>query len=388
MAEHGRLKAFLARFLAVAILAFGLGVGPAVPAWAQAAATPSPFTVRDVAVDQTAANAGAAREAAILDGQRQALRRLFERLVPRSDLAKAPRVPDARLTDLVENFEVQSERSSAVRYLATLTVRFRAAAIRGLLREANLAFAETYAKPMLVLPLLRQAGVVLLWDEPNPWRVAWANLPPTDGLVQLYYPRGDLSDIADISAEQAARGDEARVTAISSRYGASGALVALASIEPGPNATELLQVSLSRFGAAASDLTVVESFTSQQGEDTAALMTRAAAQIVRSVEERWKADVLQRFGQEAKLMATVPLTDVADWVAVRNKLGDVAAVRRIDLIAMTRNVAVVEIQYGGDEQSLKLALAQKDLSLDEVGGTVWELKLQRQAGAGAPAPKP
>ena len=165
--------------------------------------------------------------------------------------------------------------------------------------------------------------------------------------------------------------------------------MALASIEPGPNSTELLQVSLSRFGAAASDLTVVESFTSQQGEDTAALMARAAGQIVRSVEERWKADVLQRVGgAEAKLMATVPLTDVADWVAVRTKLGDVAAVRRIDLIAMTRNVAVIEIHYGGDEQSLKLALAQKDLSLDEAAGTVWELKLQRQAGAGAPAPKP
>ena len=54
---------------------------------------------------------------------------------------------------------------------------------------------------------------------------------------------------------------------------------------------------------------------------------------------------------------------------------------------MTRNVAVVEIHYGGDEQSLKLALAQKDLSLDEAG-TVWELKLQRQPGTGASAPKP
>ncbi len=148
-----------------------------------------------------------------------------------------------------------------------------------------------------------------------------------------------------------------------------------------------MQVSLSRFGAAASDLTVVESFTSQQGEDTAALMARGAAQIVRSVEERWKTDVLQSFGQEARLLATIPLSDVADWVSVRTKLADVAAVRRTDLIAMTRNVAVVEIHYGGDEQSLKLALAQKDLTLDEAG-TAWELKLQRQAGAGTPAPKP
>ena len=382
MAEQGRLKAFLIRQVMILMLGVAALAGPA---WAQPA--PSAFTVRDVAVDQTAATASAAREAAILDGQRQALRRLFERLLPRTELAKAPRVPDARLTDLVENFEVQSERSSAVRYLATLTVRFRAAQIRNLLREANLPFTETYAKPLLVLPLLRQEGVVLLWDEPNPWRTAWANLPATDGLVPLFYPRGDLSDIADISAEQAARGDEARVAAISNRYGASGVLVALGALERRAGGAEVLQVSINRFGAAAADLTVVESFTAQPGEETAALMTRAATQIVRAVEERWKADTLQRFGAEAKLLATVPLTDVADWVQVRNRLTDVAAVRRTDLIAMTRNVAVIEIHFGGDEQSLKLALAQKDLALDEAG-TAWELKLRRPAGGGTTAPKP
>jgi len=95
------------------------------------------YEERGVAVDRTAATATQAREEALAEGRRVALQRLLERLAPPEDRARLPRLSDVQVLDLVQSFEVESERTSAVRYLAILTVRFQPEGIRTLLRQAG-----------------------------------------------------------------------------------------------------------------------------------------------------------------------------------------------------------------------------------------------------------
>ena len=69
----------------------------------------------------TAADAMAAREKAIDEAQRKAFERLVGRLATEGG-AKAVAPPEGRaLDELVRNFEVDSEKVSAVRYIATFT---------------------------------------------------------------------------------------------------------------------------------------------------------------------------------------------------------------------------------------------------------------------------
>ncbi|MBI3453768.1 MAG: DUF2066 domain-containing protein [Rhodospirillales bacterium] len=379
-------RKMMAAFAVFVFAAMGAGAAYAqVPASAPSAS--AAFTVRGIDVDKTAATASTARESAIADGQRRALRRLFERLVPKTAYARLPSPPDAQIADLVESFEVQDERTSSVRYLAKLTYRFKPADIRALLRRSDIPFAESYAKPLVVLPMLNAGGVALLWDEPNPWRAAWDKLPAPDGLAPLIVPLGDLADIADISAEQALVGEEARVAAISNRYGAVGVLVVQATLETPADAPAVLQVALSRFGAVSGDLTVVESYAARPDETDDALMARAAAEIAMLIEERWKDDVLLRFASEASLVAEVKLRNLADWVAVRSRLGEIAIVRRSELVSLMHGLATVHLSYIGDETALRLALAQKDLTLSQ-DGAAWRLTLTRAAEGAKPATRP
>jgi hypothetical protein len=386
----------IGRALTGVVVAMTLLIAAAAPLAAQPAGTsaPQPFTVRDVNVDRAAATAAAARELALVEGQRAAFRRLFERLVPRSESRRLPNPVDSRLGDMVENYEVQSERTSAVRYIATLTYRFRPDAVRTLLRNAGIPFAETYAKPYLVLPVLRQSGLTLLWDDPNPWRAAWGRKPPSDGLAPYVLPRGDLADISTINAEQARRGEDSRLTAIATRYGAAGVLVADAELTTGDSGRNVLQVTLSRSGGVIGDPMVVESYAADPNEDTDALMQRAAVEITRGVDERWKNDQLLRFGQEAKLTVAVDYNDVTEWVAIRQRLADLAVIRRSDIVSQTRREAVVDLVYVGDENQLRVVLAQRDLELAPVSvadsGPSWRLTLTapgsaRSLGSGTPA---
>ena len=59
------------------------------PAWS-GLADDGAFVVSGIAVDQTAATAAQAREAAVAEGQRKGLQLLFERLVPAAPLIKLP----------------------------------------------------------------------------------------------------------------------------------------------------------------------------------------------------------------------------------------------------------------------------------------------------------
>ena len=85
--------------------------------------------------------------------------------------------------------------------------------------------AETVSKLVMVLPVFQSAGALILWDDPNPWRDAWASRPKKQGLVPTLLPLGDLADMASIGAEQAMDGDRQRLNAIAGRYGASDTLV-------------------------------------------------------------------------------------------------------------------------------------------------------------------
>ncbi|MSO88896.1 MAG: DUF2066 domain-containing protein [Rhodospirillaceae bacterium] len=337
------------------------------------AADESVYTVRDVAVDATAADAAAARESALAAGEREAFARLMRRLVPRAEIARLRRLSTAELKNLIRTFEVQEEKTSPVRYLAKLTVRFDVDGVRNLLRSTETSFAETVSKPLLVLPVFRDGGAVSLWDDPNPWRAAWSRLPASDGLVPIVLPAGDLIDIRDISADQAAAGNDQRIQTIARRYGSTGALVVVADLRSDIGGRLILQISVNRFGASVADRTTVQSVVGNPGEAADALLTRAAADIVAQIEDQWQSDNVLRFSSEQSVVVSVAIGTLADWIDIRNRLAGIVPVRRSHLVYLSKTEARLEILYLGDESQLRLAMAQRDLDLAR-DGTGWILR--------------
>jgi len=88
-----------------------------------------PYEVKGVPVDVTAADAAAARDQAIVEGQRTAYRMLMEQLLG-AETAAATELPgDVELSNMVQDFEVESEKLSSVRYIGILTFRFEGDAV-------------------------------------------------------------------------------------------------------------------------------------------------------------------------------------------------------------------------------------------------------------------
>jgi hypothetical protein len=329
------------------------------------------YTVSNVSVDATSQSSAQAREIARADGERRAFRMLLERLTPKQEWSRLPKVTDSDLLQLVQDFEVTSERSSTVRYLATLTYRFRAEAVRRLLRDRGVAFTETRSKQLVVLPVLSAGNRAVLWDDPNPWRAAWGRQSIGEGLVPMQVPSGDLAAVQTVDAQQAVKGDKDALAQLGRRFDNSDVMVTQAALS-GSGDQRIIQVTTARYSAGFSDQNWVSSVRAEPKESDEDLFARAVAAVITDVSEAWKKATQQRTSQEATLIAAVPMTSLKDWVVVRDRLQSVPAIQRATLLSLTQEGARIEIHYVGDPQQLQLVLSQRDLVLAR-GDADWTL---------------
>ncbi|HEX4191963.1 MAG TPA: DUF2066 domain-containing protein [Stellaceae bacterium] len=350
------------------------------------------FTV-SVPVDATAASATAARDTARLDGERKAFAALLDRLTLAKDRGKLPAPSDTTLNQVIIGFEVAHERRSTVRYLADYTFRFRPDVVEQLLRDRGVPFAETASKPVVVLPVLETGGKPMLWNDPNPWRDAWANAKPPQGLVPMQVPIGEVEDVSAIDGAKADAGDDARLQAISANYDHADVLVTRATIHAGGTAVD---VSTTRFipGSPGGEQSWVASYTANQGESQSDLLARAIAGTAAQVNDAWKQANMLDYSQAATLTVTVPADDLGGWLAVRQRLAATTAVQSSQLLSLDRHGAHVELHYVGSPDQLRVGLAQNNLNLSgsdpdwvlQQGGSSLRSTPAAPAGPSSPAP--
>ncbi len=342
---------------------------------------PNPYSAT-VKVDATAENAAAARTIARTNGQRAALMKVIDRLTGSTDDSKFPKLDDQTITDMVDNFEVAHEKMSSVRYLADYTFNFRPSKVRQLLRRAGIAFSEGSGKPITVVPVYRDGDTTVLWDDPNPWREAWGQVPAGTGPTRFSLPFGGIGDVTAIDADQARSGDAQALTDIAQRNDGDEALVAVATARHQGDRLAGVDLDLKRYRQGQLISSRTDSVDANPGEGEADLLKRAVGVAIADVEHAapLSSDKAAGSDQQASLDAVVPIASLGDWVEMRQRLAAVPAIRKVDLLSLSRQRARIAIQFVGSPEQLKADLAQADIDLD---GADPDWRLQ-PAGAAAP----
>lgn len=357
-----RLKALSSAALFSVLAVFA----PLEPAHAQAGGRL--YVVEDVPIDVTAKSAVEARDQALTEGQREAFKRLMERLTPAG--STPPGASDSEIEGMVQGFQIRDERASGVRYLANLVVQFRPAAVQSFLSRRNVAAVVNAAPAVLIVPVLAEEGGAKLWDDPNPWREAWEQAPLGQTIVPITVPLGDARDLTGITPEQAMAGDEAALTTLAQRYGASSSVVAVARLG-GTETQPAVNIQVNQIGGMPGPA-IAETLTAEPGETREALLNRAIARISNDLDRDWKQQATIQPGMENTLTVTVPLTGLEDWMTVRRRLSGLPIVRKQTVKSLSRSEATVDIGYAGTTDQLRAALEQRNLALSE-DATGWRL---------------
>lgn len=356
------------RLLACALLALALLIA------GKSALADSTITISDVHVDVTAKSAADARDQAIAQAQARAFDRLVRRLVANPADQARVKPGQAEIEGMVQDFAVQSERTSAVRYIGIYTVRFRSGRVRKYLSDAGVS-AIGDVQEVLVLPVYQSASGPVLWGPTNLWRAAWDRGGFGDEPATLILPNGDPFDTGTLSASAAASGDTAALDAIMQRYHIAGVVVAVAEPrDPSAGAASGLKIAATTYDSTGPKGTQSLAIDPQGGEPADKTLHRGVLSLAEALESQWRQaggtglaaytppPGMYQGPDHASAVGTlypvsIPLSSVADWVAARDRLAAIPGVQGVTLDALTREGAAVTISFAGDPVALQAALA-------------------------------
>ena len=343
--------------LLLSAVTFFAGVAPV------AAQGGDPFQVRDIAVDVTAANVGAAKEQALVEAQRRGFQTLLERLTGPNDRGRLPATVDGR--DFVSDYAIDDEHSSRVRYVATLSVRYNPTAVRRLLRGANITIIEPVSRTVVVLPVWRMAGQSVLWEDPNPWRQVWLE-QGTGTLVTTVVPDAD-GPLP--SGEQAVGLDPTAFAALGGRYHTMDVMVAQAELS---GDGRKLDVALSSLPGVARPFDQI-SYAAKSGETPGQLEARAVRDVVQQLEAMARSRQANTQATADDTMSVIAKIDGLDnWLAFREHLERVGLVRSWELVSLTRTEAALILHMNGDPEKTRNALGAAGLDV-QPGEGYWTM---------------
>lgn len=330
------------------------------PSLAGAAETHDPFTVRNMVKDIRNTNLVQARNEALLTAQRDAYTQLMQRLTAPGEWPRIPKLDDATIQDMVLDVGIDQEKQAPGRLIATLSVRFKADAVRRLLRGAGIAYAEWRGRPVMVVPVLQTETGFTYAEGPNPWRDLWKT-GAEEGLVALSVPQP--VQLGGLKGEALANAGPEQLGELLGRLNSSDMLVVVAKPDKGENGQLKLDLTITGQGALAARMAGQRGLGGDAGETQEQLMLRAATELARALDDEWKAGNLLQYDKQGTLMALAPLGGFDDWLTLRDRLNRATAVRSYDLAALSRGEAALVLHYVGEQGQLESMLMQNGLVL-------------------------
>jgi hypothetical protein len=361
-----------------AVVAVSAAVAAAIMSPAAARSPDKVYTMANYPVDATAIDAVTAKDKAIADGQKAALRSLLKRLVPVTHFSRLSGFKSLKAADFVSGLATRSERNSTTQYIASLDIAFHADAVRTLLQRENIPFVDTQAPHVTVIPVyLPSAGgganapTLSHAAGKDGWTAAWKGLDLDNALAPVKLEVLRPSVHADV-VKSMHTGDGASLRVLTGEYGSE--LVLLAIAEPDVPSGRLHVTLTGR--DAVGQFRLKRSYR-MQPSDFAYTAELAAVVATGTLDGRWKAHKVRwspdgpyrpaARGEPVQLL--VEFRNMEQWVDVRRRITATPGVSDVQIGGITPRGADIALRYPGGGQSLADALEAQGFSIRNAGGT-------------------
>ncbi|MGZ8410693.1 MAG: DUF2066 domain-containing protein [Hyphomicrobium sp.] len=377
--------------IAVLTALAAVSAATATAAWAKPGADRA-YTIANYPVEARAANAVAAKDTAIADGQKAAFRSLLKRIVPVTAYRDMERLASVDPATLIDGVAVRSERNSATEYIANLDFSFQANEVRDLLNRQGVPFVDTQAPATIIVPLTRDAKAAA--GPAGEFRAAsgtWGTVWPTLDLQNSVAPLKAEALKPEIGPD-ALRGlyEEASLSAsvmtLAAAYGTDQIIVAVAEVDTEGGKVNVLLAGQDSAGPFA----LKRAYRLSDG-DLAYTLELAAVVSQGVVEGRWKAvssggaipaaaasanPYGAAIGGGDEVSFDAQFGGTGEWNAMRRVLLEAPGIDDIRIGSISSDRASVSVKYPGGGPALAQALATYGISLTDTGG-LWVMRQSR-----------
>ena len=150
----------------------------------------SSYYVKNIKVDLTKKSIVEARKLAEDKAKLFGLKTLLNKLTLRN---KKIKFKNLEVLQLVDYLKINSEANSNTRYVANFDICFNRKLIIEYFHKNKIQYAETYRKPISILPVFKGPRGVIIWDEKDTWYLKWKTaIKSSEGLVKFSLAKGNL----------------------------------------------------------------------------------------------------------------------------------------------------------------------------------------------------
>lgn len=344
------------------ILGFFLIIAAAYPA-----KTSDLFTIDEVKVSMKAKNAKDAKEAAILNGQRQALKQLVDRVAGNSGAAvDVDNIEAQALADLVTAMEFNNEKLTPTYYSAELNISFNQELVEKLLNQNNVSYSKEQAAPIVIIPLLHIGNNSYLFEESNPLGKALALVATKNPVLTMIIPtnlRGITKEELGYNIEEYSQEMIDNLLLIGQNYKAQKVIMVAAELV----APDTLNVKVQDLTNKLAEFKEIQITPDDAKSDD--IYKIAAKKISLMAENYWLKTRNNADGATQKYNLFVLLNnDLTILTKAKQKLLATNLFKQLNVAAVTVNYAQIEVFTSADKQKLTDSIQNAGFAVQEKNG--------------------
>ncbi len=307
----------------------------------------------NVSVDVTDKNAAIARERAMAEAHRAAFNQVAKKITSDESAQRLAALPAEQLVNFIREVSVLDEKSSAVRYIATLKVNVNEDLLKTYMKEQEMPFLVQGTSRILVIPVYEGGNGTppLLWENENIWYNIWQNVSGENNVSFFPIPKTGANMSAIDVGQALALDDEA----LGKIYNINGVddvyVVAVTPLSGG------LQIRLHSYKNGTNAFEGLNTNTAELSEAARAVVSKIARQnrnaAVFQEKEQHEAVVLYDY------------EGLADMVNVENRLKEIPNILKLKTEAVSGNRAQYRLVYAGSPERLLQTLRAKHFILQD-----------------------
>jgi Uncharacterized protein conserved in bacteria (DUF2066) len=349
-----------------------------------AVAAEAVYTIGNYPVEARAKDVVTAKNQALADGQQRAFRSLLKRLVPVTSFAQLKKLKTVSAANLVDGYQVRSERNSSTEYIASLDFKFQSQTVRDLLDREGIPYTDEQAQPVIVVPVWLAAANSKFGGDEKSWTDAWKGLDLKFSLTPVTLEPLKKEVTADVVKGMMRDGQGQRI--VTGEYKSERVVLAVA--EPDPQ-TKRLNVTLTGVDAVGGML--LKRAYRVDPSDAGYTVDVAAVVAHGILEGRWKAIKAsggrggggfsagagggRTGGASSNLEIAVEFRGMGEWREISRRLAETPGVEDVDVLGLSGRGARVTVKYPDGPERLAEILASEGLHLKRAGAG-WLLTAQ------------
>jgi len=316
------------------------------------------YLVEGISAKSTTKSPSTSRTSAVANARRDAFLILLTRLGKKTKLADE--VTNDEIADMVRSEQINDERIAGSAYSATLNILFAQDFVEHILsQKTSPTIVETTAPELyLLIPAEVIKRKIILWEEDNSWKKAVEKSIKKKAKGTFITPEADLSNIASINAGTIATTDYQKLEPVISKYNASAAYTMFFNYDTIENKVVIdvfyirkLQKKQLKLSFVNVDRLGYEALVDKVADKTVDYLLNAKNNETKNLNSN-----LIRIG--------IKIATLSDWLMVKNKIENSNFVNQFRVESISRDYAVISVNYIDGRFLVEEAFAKIGLSLD------------------------